>query len=74
MCEALGIDFETSMLTWPTGKRDSDGVWANHWYHSVEKSTGFASVAKSPFTLNQQQLTVVEEVTPYYEKLKAHAV
>lgn len=74
MCEALNIHFDAGMLNWPTGKRDSDGVWASHWYHSVEKSSGFAPVAKQPFTLNQQQLTVVEEVTPFYEKLKKHAV
>ncbi|MDC0603230.1 HAD family hydrolase [Aliiglaciecola sp.] len=74
MCAALDIEFDSKMLTWPTGKRESDGVWASHWYHSVENSTGFAKVEKRPFSLNPQQLAVVEEVLPYYEKLKSHVI
>ncbi len=42
VCSSLGIPFEETMLAWPVGKRDSDGVWAPHWYSSVEASTGFA--------------------------------
>ena len=30
------------MLAWPAGPRDTDGVWAPHWYAGVEASTGFA--------------------------------
>ena len=30
------------MLSWPPGPRDTDGVWAQHWYAGVEASTGFA--------------------------------
>ncbi len=41
LCEALGIPFEERMLAWPAGPRSSDGVWARHWYASVERSTGF---------------------------------
>ena len=32
------------MTRWPAGPRDSDGVWASHWYGSVHQSTGFARV------------------------------
>lgn len=74
MCEALGIDFLPSMLSWPTGKRQSDGVWASHWYHSVEASTGFAPAKKTELTLNSQQRAVVDEVMPYYEALKQHVI
>ena len=41
LCAALGIPFVESMLSWPAGPRDSDGVWAPHWYASVEASRGF---------------------------------
>ncbi|MEE2819780.1 MAG: HAD family hydrolase, partial [Planctomycetota bacterium] len=41
-CEKLGIGFDDAMLSWPAGPRESDGVWAPHWYASVEASTGFA--------------------------------
>lgn len=42
LCEAIGVEFSEKMLTWPAGKRSSDGVWAKHWYDAVERSTGFA--------------------------------
>ncbi len=29
------------MLSWPAGRRATDGVWAAHWYEAVERSTGF---------------------------------
>jgi hypothetical protein len=45
LCDALGIDFDEAMLSWPAGPRASDGVWAPHWYAGVEASTGFAPYA-----------------------------
>ena len=42
--QALGVPFDDRMLAWPAGPRDSDGVWAPHWYDSVWASTGFAPV------------------------------
>ncbi len=41
LCAALGIPFDISMLSWPPGRRETDGIWASHWYASVEASTGF---------------------------------
>ncbi len=74
LCDALQIEFSASMLSWPAGRRSSDGVWARHWYHSVEASTGFATVAKKTFTLNPAQQRVVDQVMPYYTHLKAHSI
>jgi hypothetical protein len=74
MCSALNLAFEPSMLCWPAGKRDSDGIWASHWYHSVERSTHFAQAKRETLKLNSQQLDVVKEVTPYYNKLKQYAL
>ena len=42
LCRRLDLPFTPRMLSWPPGPRDSDGVWARHWYASVEASTGFA--------------------------------
>ena len=42
ICDAFGVDFDPAMLAWPAGPRPSDGLWAPHWYRSVEASTGFA--------------------------------
>ncbi len=42
LCESLGVDYlPESMLSWPPGRRKSDGVWAPHWYGNAEESTGF---------------------------------
>ncbi len=41
VCDAVGVDFDPAMLSWPAGTRPSDGVWAEHWYASVEASTSF---------------------------------
>ena len=43
LCTALGIAFDPAMLSWPAGRRASDGVWAPAWYAAVEASTGFAA-------------------------------
>jgi Sulfotransferase domain len=41
VCEWIGVDFTPRMLSWPAGGRDTDGVWAPHWYATVRRSTGF---------------------------------
>lgn len=74
MCEALGIPFSEKMLTWPAGRRASDGVWAPAWYDAVERSTGFtapdriATFDDLPDTLKP----VAEAARPYYERMARH--
>src|SRR5919198_3226833 len=41
LCEAVGVEFSDSMLSWPPGLRETDGVWASHWYGEVAKTTSF---------------------------------
>lgn len=41
LCESVGVDFTDAMLSWPTGLRDTDGIWARHWYGEVAQSSGF---------------------------------
>ncbi len=43
LCAAVGVEFDSAMLHWPPGLRESDGVWAAHWYREVAQSTGFAA-------------------------------
>ncbi|MEM9233753.1 MAG: hypothetical protein AAGA69_05885 [Pseudomonadota bacterium] len=57
------------MLHWPAGRRDSDGVWATHWYDAVESSTGFGSpVAEIP-VLSEAAADLAEACRPAYEAL-----
>src|SRR5207253_9257066 len=39
LCGAIGIEFDTAMLSWPPGLRETDGIWAKHWYDAVARST-----------------------------------
>jgi hypothetical protein len=41
LCEAIGVEFTDAMLSWPRGLRETDGIWAKHWYTEVAESTSF---------------------------------
>ncbi|HEX4639523.1 MAG TPA: hypothetical protein VH170_08550 [Chthoniobacterales bacterium] len=41
LCDAIGVEFDKAMLSWPPGLRETDGIWAKHWYDSVARSTSF---------------------------------
>jgi hypothetical protein len=41
LCEAVGVEFNKSMLSWPAGLRATDGNWARYWYAEVAKTTSF---------------------------------
>lgn len=69
LCDALGIAFDEAMLSWPAGKRETDGVWAPWWYESVEASTGFERYRYREPELDDRLLEIAELAQPYYEKL-----
>jgi len=74
LCNALGLPFDERMLTWPPGRRSSDGIWAAHWYDAVERSTGFG-MAEPPPELTDPKLEALEaEAMPHYERLAAFAL
>jgi hypothetical protein len=41
LSEAVGVEFDEAMLSWPPGLRETDGIWAKHWYDEVARSTSF---------------------------------
>jgi hypothetical protein len=41
LCSAVGVEFVDAMLSWPPGLRETDGIWAKHWYGEVATSTTF---------------------------------
>jgi len=71
---AIGLAFDPAMLAWPAGKRDTDGVWAAHWYASVERSTGFARPGRAVAfeELGEAEKPVAEAARPLYDRLAAH--
>ncbi|OLB75442.1 MAG: sulfotransferase family protein [Actinobacteria bacterium 13_2_20CM_2_71_6] len=72
LCAALGLGYDPAMLTWPAGRRDTDGVWAPHWYAAVERSTGFAPYDPTPADVPDRLRPLVEAARPYYDELAAH--
>ena len=72
ICARLGLEFESSMLQWPPGSRESDGVWAKYWYDSVWRSTGFASYQEKKLALSDREMAIADEARPYYEHLHRH--
>jgi hypothetical protein len=74
LCAALDILWGPAMLTWPLGRRDTDGVWAEHWYGAVERSTGFGPAETDPVDLSDEDQKLAERMRPYYERLAAHRI
>jgi len=72
LCEALGIDWDPAMLRWEPGIRETDGVWAAHWYDAVARSTGFGPPDDRPVHLVDEARRVADHCRPFYERLAAH--
>ncbi|MBL4757717.1 MAG: hypothetical protein JKY32_08795 [Rhizobiales bacterium] len=76
LCTAFGFAFDPAMMTWPPGLRESDGVWASHWYNAVEKSTRFTpprdDTARSD--LPSHLADIAEQATPAYEALAKYRI
>jgi hypothetical protein len=72
LCSALGIPWDTAMLSWEPGRRATDGPWAPHWYGTVEKSTGFEPSETATVDLPGDARRLAERCQPYYEKLAAY--
>lgn len=72
LCGALGIEFTSAMLSWPAGRRPTDGVWAPAWYAAVERSTGFGAAPRESVTLPPQLQRIADAARPHYEAMAAH--
>ncbi|WP_070795861.1 hypothetical protein [Thalassotalea crassostreae] len=69
LCQQLDIPFEQRMLSWPKGRRDSDGVWSSHWYQNVENSERFGEFIEPVIQLTDQQKALADENDKYYQAL-----
>ena len=74
LCAALKIPFSETMLSWPPGQRDSDGIWAPHWYDAVNRSTGFGPARPTPVLDDAHLRKLEEQAMPIYDRLAAHAL
>ena len=74
LCDRLEIPFDEAMLTWETGPRPEDGVWAPYWYAGVHGSTGFQPYVpkREPFPPHLEPL--LAECQSYYDRLSQLAI
>jgi hypothetical protein len=72
LCEAVGVDFSESMLSWPPGLRETDGTWARHWYGEVAKTTSFQPYRPSEAKVPAHLQEIYERCCDCYERLHKH--
>ncbi len=71
LCKEVGMNGTPAMLSWPEGGHPDDGIWAEHWYGAVHRSTGFAGPEGPLPELGGNYAALAEAAMPYYEKLAA---
>ena len=74
LCERLGLGFDPAMLSWPSGPKPEDGVWAKHWYDAVHRSTGWARWKPKDDELSPKLAPVLEESLELYGRLLPYAL
>lgn len=74
LCDAIDLPFDDAMLEWEAGPRREDGIWADHWYGAVHRSTGFAGAEGSLPDLDPENAALLDAAMPYYERMKKNAI
>lgn len=74
MCRRVGIEFDEAMLSWPSGPKPEDGVWAPHWYDSVHRSTGWQPWRPKNDTLQPSVRAAYEQSLPLYDRLVPYRI
>ena len=72
LCEAIGVNFDDAMLSWPPGLRETDGVWAKHWYDEVARSTSFQPYRPKNERVPERLREIHERCRECYERLYQH--
>jgi hypothetical protein len=71
LCDAVGLEFTEAMLSWPPGRRATDGIWAKYWYAEVEQSTGFQPFREHHTEVPRQLHDVHDRCRVVYDRLHA---
>lgn len=69
LCSALDVPFTEAMLSWPSGPRATDGVWAKYWYGAVLESTSFQPYRAGNDPVPTHLARLLEEAQPIYQQL-----
>ncbi len=74
LCEAVGVPYTDRMLSWAPGPRETDGVWAKHWYASVHASTGFVPYRPKQAQVAPRHMPLLRQCEALYARLCEHRV
>jgi hypothetical protein len=73
LCDKVGVKFSDSMLSWAPGLRETDGIWAKHWYGEVETSTTFRKPPpQEPEPVPERLRDIYDHCREYYDRLHEH--
>ena len=74
LCKDLNIRFTKKMLSWTSGKRDSDGIWSKVWYKNVEQSYTFASFKEDKKNIPKKYMNIYNEAIKYYDEMNKYSI
>ena len=69
LCEAIGVELSKSMLSWPSGLRDTDGIWSKYWYGEVANTTSFQSYRPTPSEVPARLREIYQQCYECYQRL-----
>lgn len=73
ICESLGIPYDEAMLKWEVGPKACDGPFADWWYTSVHKSSGWTVAQDKKYrTLDPSLYTALQASMPAYDYLQQY--
>jgi hypothetical protein len=74
LCARLNLPFDAAMLSWPTGPKPEDGVWADHWYGRLHQTTGFEPYRPKAEPFPEDLEPLYADCQPIYEHLTEFAI
>jgi len=74
LCSRLNIPYYKSMLSWPIGGRESDGIWGKHWYKNVEASGFFEDYKENDENFPVELEGILEDCMELYQQLYQHRI
>ena len=74
LCDAIGVPFDTAMLSWPQGLRETDGIWAKYWYDEVARSTSFQPYKPREGKAPDRFREIYQQCQTCYEQLYQHRI
>ena len=72
LCDAVGVEFSKSMLSWPPGLHETDGVWAKYWYKEVARTTSFRPYRPMHGEVPDRLREAYERCRECYQRLYEH--